>query len=52
MSVIRNIKVFIADDSIVLRERLLEMLPEKFGRKLARQLPLRVILGAKVVARK
>jgi len=26
MSVIRNIKVFIADDSIVLRERLLEML--------------------------
>ncbi len=33
-------------------ERLLEMLPEKFGRKLARQLPLRVILGAKVVARK
>src|SRR5437868_3262890 len=28
MSVIRNIKVFVADDSIVLRERLLEMLRE------------------------
>src|ERR1051325_11629426 len=28
MSVIRNIKVFVADDSMVLRERLLEMLRE------------------------
>ena len=28
MSVVRNIKVFVADDSIVLRERVLEMLRE------------------------
>ncbi|HXD30917.1 MAG TPA: class I SAM-dependent methyltransferase [Pyrinomonadaceae bacterium] len=33
-------------------ERLLEKLPVQFGRKLARRLPLRVILGAKLVATK
>lgn len=31
MSSVRNIKVFVADDSIVLRERLLEMLQEIAG---------------------
>ncbi|HEV7398364.1 MAG TPA: class I SAM-dependent methyltransferase [Pyrinomonadaceae bacterium] len=33
-------------------ERLLERLPRNIGRQLARRLPLRVVLGAKVVARK
>jgi SAM-dependent methyltransferase len=33
-------------------ERLLAMLPPRFGRKLARRLPLRLILGAKLVGRK
>jgi SAM-dependent methyltransferase len=33
-------------------ERWLAMLPPRFGRKLARRLPLRLILGAKLVARK
>jgi SAM-dependent methyltransferase len=33
-------------------ERLLEKLPRQVGRRLARQLPLRVILGIKLVARK
>lgn len=33
-------------------ERILERLPAQFGRKLARRLPLRVILGAKLVGRK
>jgi len=33
-------------------ERMLESLPAPMGRKLARRLPLRVILGAKLVARK
>lgn len=33
-------------------ERVLAMLPRQFGRTLARRLPLRVILGAKLVARK
>jgi len=33
-------------------ERLLRILPRQFGRTLARRLPLRAILGAKLVARK
>jgi SAM-dependent methyltransferase len=33
-------------------ERLLALLPPRFGRKLARRLPLRLILGAKLVGRK
>jgi len=33
-------------------ERLLALLPRQFGRTLARRLPLRMILGAKLVARK
>lgn len=37
---------------VTMLERLLARLPPQFGRKLARRLPLRQILGAKVVARK
>lgn len=33
-------------------EKLLSLLPRAFGRRLARRLPLRLILGAKLVARK
>ena len=38
--------------SVKILEQLLGLLPSRFGRILARRLPLRVILGAKLVARK
>ena len=38
--------------SVKILEQLLGLLPSRFGRTLARRLPLRVILGAKLVARK
>lgn len=57
----RNLKVLLGGRSshvaapVVLvskLERLLEKMPPDFGRKLARKLPLRAILGAKLVGRK
>jgi SAM-dependent methyltransferase len=57
----RNLRVLIGGKGAHVRapvtlvsslERLLQSLPPEFGRKLARRLPLRAVLGAKLIGRK
>jgi SAM-dependent methyltransferase len=46
----RGLHLPLAPVPVHLLERMLALLPKTFGRKLARGLPLRLVLGAKVVA--